>query len=66
MHQKVYDQVRTAEAAAAATLLLILVPNTNLSLKDAASVKLSLARSRPSVIYLLTYKGKKKNIMNFI
>lgn len=45
------DQVITADAAAAATLLLILVPSTNLSLKTAASVRPSLARSRPSVMY---------------
>nr|GMC61365.1 hypothetical protein Iba_chr02bCG19360 [Ipomoea batatas] len=42
------DNVITAEAAAAATLRLTLVPNTNLSLKAAASVRLSLALSRPS------------------
>lgn len=48
------DKVITAEAAAAATLRLTLVPSTNLSLKAAASVRLSLALSRPSVIYKLT------------
>lgn len=48
------DKVITAEAAAAATLRLTLVPSTNLSLKTAASVRLSLALSRPSVIYKLT------------
>lgn len=48
------DQVITAEAAAAATLLLTLVPRTNLSLKAAASVRLSLALSRPSVMYCPT------------
>jgi hypothetical protein len=47
--QKIH--VITADAAAAATLRLTLVPNTNLSLKLAASVKPSLARSRPSAIY---------------
>jgi hypothetical protein len=52
---KVYDQVLTAEAAAAATLLLTLVPSTNRSLRAAASVRPSLARSRPSVIYCPTY-----------
>lgn len=49
--KKVGDRVVTAEAAAAATLLLTLVPSTNLSLKAAASVRLSLARSSPSVMY---------------
>ena len=52
---KAFDQVITAEAAAAATLLLTLVPSTNRSLKVAASVRPSLARSRPSVIYCPTY-----------
>lgn len=47
--QKIY--VITADAAAAATLRLTLVPSTNLSLKLAASVRPSLARSRPSAIY---------------
>lgn len=41
----------TADAAAAATLRLTLVPSTNLSLKLAASVRLSLALSRPSAMY---------------
>ena len=45
------DQVITADAAAAATLLLRFVPSTNFSLKLAASVRLSLARSSPSVMY---------------
>lgn len=45
------DHVFTADAAAAATLRVTLVPSTNLSLKLAASVRLSLARSSPSAIY---------------
>ena len=50
MH-KLCDRVVTADAAAAATLLLTLVPSINLSLKLAASVRPSLARSSPSVMY---------------
>ena len=48
----------TAEAAAAATLLLTLDPMTYLSRIAAASFKLSLARSSPSVKYWLTYGNK--------
>lgn len=51
----------TAEAAAAATLLLRFVPSTNLSLKAEASVKLSLTRSNPSVKYWLTCGVDKQN-----
>jgi hypothetical protein len=47
-----------AEAAAAATLLLTLDPMTYLSRIAAASFKLSLARSSPSVKYWLTYGNK--------
>ena len=50
------NHVITADAAAAATLRVTLVPNTNLSLKLAASVRLSLARTSPSAIYGLTSK----------
>lgn len=45
------NDVFTADAAAAATLRVTLVPSTNLSLKLAASVRPSLARSSPSAIY---------------
>jgi hypothetical protein len=48
----------TAEAAAAASLLLTLVPMPYLSRITAASFKLSLARSSPSVKYWLTYITK--------
>ena len=49
----------TAEAAAAATLLLTLVPMLyDLSRITAASFKASLARSSPSVKYWLTYITK--------
>lgn len=51
LHMGYNDQVITADAAAAATLLLTIVPSTNLSLKAAASVRPSLARSSPSVMY---------------
>lgn len=40
----------TAEAAAAATLRVVLVPRTKFSLNAAAAVKLPLALSSPSVI----------------
>lgn len=61
-HQTVVDmkaKVITAEAAAAATLRLTL-GSTNLSLKAAASVRLSLALSRPSVMYMLTCRSWNK------